>query len=228
MSAQARVVTVDGDRLQIPAWALDHEGLRRWATSDAFPEKVRVGFIDGEVLLDMSPEEAETHNKLKLCVAAVISRVVEDEDLGEVFADGMFLTHEQAGLSTEPDLTFVSWDAFQSQRVRRTSKANRRDRCVELVGTPDLVVEIVSDSSVRKDTRLLRKAYLAAEIPEYWLIDARGEEIRFEILQNDGSEFRASAPADQPQVSQVLRRRWILTRELNRAGRYRYRLTSQP
>jgi Uma2 family endonuclease len=53
---------------------------------------------------------------------------------------------------------------------------------IEILGSPDLVVEIVSDSSVRKDTTLLRDAYWKAGVREYWLFDARGAEIRFDIL----------------------------------------------
>jgi Uma2 family endonuclease len=228
MAAHARLVTLDGDRLQIPTSALDLAGLRRWATSDAFPENLRIAFIDGEVLLDMSPEELETHNKVKLKIASALSQIVDEENLGELFADGVLLTHEPSGLSTEPDVTFVSWKSFESKRVELTEKSGKPKRYVEMVGTPDLVVEVVSDSSVRKDTHLLRAAYLAAGISEYWLVDARGPEIRFEILHNTGSEFHPSGPSDQAQASLVLARSMTLTRTLNRAGRYLYRLEALP
>lgn len=228
MAAHAESVTLDGDRLRIPASALHHEGLRRWATSDAFPEKVRVAFVGGEVLLDVSPEELETHSKVKLKMASVLSQIVEDENLGEVFADGVLVTHEQAGLSAEPDVTFVSWSSFESMRVTLVERAGRPKRYVELVGTPDVVVEVVTDSSVRKDTQLLRTAYLAAGITEYWIVDARGAEIHFEIRHNLGSEFRPSAPASQPQTSRVFARRWSLSRALNRGARFTYRLEALP
>jgi Uma2 family endonuclease len=96
------------------------------------------------------------------------------------------------------------------------------------VGSPDLVLEVVSDSSVRKDTQLLRAAYLAAEIQEFWLVDARGPQIRFEILHHRGNEYRAMAPSGEPQTSQVLGRRWRLSRTLNRGGRFSYRLEALP
>ena len=56
-------------------------------------------------------------------------------------------------------------------------------------------MEIVSDSSVVKDTRQLRQAYARAGVHEYWLVDARGEDLLFEILSNTGGEF---APAGDP------------------------------
>ncbi len=82
------------------------------------------------------------------------------------------VTHVEASLSAEPDLTCVSWSSFERERVLRTQRAGTSDDYIELLGSPDLVVEIVSDTSVRKDTVLLRKAYGRAGVEEYWLIDA--------------------------------------------------------
>ena len=36
--------------------------------------------------------------------------------------------------------------------------------------------------TVQKDTKRLREAYHRAGVPEYWLVDARGQEIVFQIL----------------------------------------------
>lgn len=69
-------------------------------------------------------------------------------------------------------------------------------------------MEIVSDSSVRKDTIQLRRAYFLAGIPEYWLIDARGETIDFQMLRS-GSERHEPAPiVDGWQFSATFSR-WI-------------------
>ena len=93
-----------------------------------------------------------------------------------------------------------------------------------MIGTPDLVVEIVSDWSARKDRVLPRRAYARAGIPEHRVIDARGESIRFEILHLVDGAYVASAPADTAQASRVLARRFTLTRARNRAGHRSYRL----
>ena len=53
---------------------------------------------------------------------------------------------------------------------------------VELDGSPDMVLEVVSDSSVEKDIDVLMDLYWKAGIREYWLVDARGERIEFKIL----------------------------------------------
>ena len=51
---------------------------------------------------------------------------------------------------------------------------------MELEG-PDLVVEIVSDSSVTKDTQRLPLSYWQAGVTEYWLVDVGGERLSFQI-----------------------------------------------
>ena len=212
------------DVVSVPRTAFTHEGFRAWALSPEFPPGVRAAFIDGEVVLEMSPEELETHNKVKLEITISIARWVKERDLGEVYADGMLVSSPDAGLSCEPDLSFVSWASFDAGRTRLVTKRGRFDRYVEIEGSPDLVVEVISDSSVRKDRDLLRGAYQRAGIPEYWIIDARDEQVTFEILVNQGDAFVAAAPATDPQPSRVLGGTWRLLRSRNRQGRFSYEL----
>jgi Uma2 family endonuclease len=51
-----------------------------------------------------------------------------------------------------------------------------------------MVAEIASDSSVIKDVDLETKYYTAG-ISEYWRIDARGEQIKFDILRRGAKGF---------------------------------------
>jgi hypothetical protein len=46
-----------------------------------------------------------------------------------------------------------------------------------------MTLEIISASSVEKDTDILRNDYWRARISEYWLVDARGDTPRFDILR---------------------------------------------
>jgi Uma2 family endonuclease len=221
-----RSVSIE-DRVRLPESAFELEGYRAWVKSDECPEWVRTTYVSGEVLIEMSPEALERHNKVKTAVTIGIGTFVEQHDLGEVYSDRTLLSHEQAGLSVEPDLTFVSWGSFEAGRVGRVAQAAAADY-VELVGGADLVVEIVSDGSVRKDTVLLRDAYARAGVREYWLIDARGHEIEFEILVNENGTLRPPARRDTPQDSRVLDGCWTLARRTNRAGHFAYRLTHSP
>jgi hypothetical protein len=65
----------------------------------------------------------------------------------------------------------------------------RESGFVELLGRADTVLEVVSDSSERKDTETLFEAYHAAGVQEYWLIDARGKEIDFHLYRRGPRRF---------------------------------------
>jgi Uma2 family endonuclease len=225
MANPAARLLIEGDRLAVPISAFEHTGFRRWVTSDDFPQRVRASFVAGEVFLEMSPEAIESHNKVKTELTRAVATSVGELDLGEVYGDRALLTNVEAALSTEPDLCFASWETLTSGKLRFTEKANRADDYIEIEGTPDLVVEVVSDSSMRKDLKVLRAAYFRAGIAEYWLVDARGESLKFEILSRAHEGYVARSAAGGPQRSDVLGTSFTLERSRNRIGRYRYTLS---
>lgn len=173
---------------------VDLAGFRRWVLSPRFPEKVRASYIDGEIEVDMSPEEAHVHNNPKSQVCGALHYWIETHDLGQVFFDGMMLVNEAAEVANEPDFMFCLWDTLASGRAELRETFPGSGRITELVGTPDLVVEIVSPSSVTKDNVKLKERYALADIPEYWLIDGRGRTIKHEVLTLRGRKYRAVKP----------------------------------
>jgi Uma2 family endonuclease len=210
--------------IQFPAAAATFRGFREWATSDAFPERLKASYIGREVILDMSPEDLETHSKLKDRVSVVISSYVYDRDLGEFYPDGILVTNEAAKLSTEPDASFVSWDTFAAGRAMMKPGQSSSSAYVELVGTPDWVLEVVSRSSVVKDTVQLRQAYHAAGVAEYWLVDARHDDVQFQILRWR-QEGYVPVPARKGwRRSFVFGCRFALERKRHRMGHWRYAL----
>jgi len=168
------------ESIRVPGKAPSLEGFRRWARSAEFPARGRFSFLRNEIWVDMSAEELYTHNGVKGKVVSVLTLLLEHVRLGRFFHDRALVTHVEAGLSTEPDGTFVSFDSFRSKRVRRVRGA---EGYVELVGSPDMTLEVVSANSVQKDTVILRELYSLAGVREYWLIDARGNNLRFEVLR---------------------------------------------
>ncbi len=121
---------------------------------------------------------------------------------------------------------YYSHGAFDSGRVSLTAKATgQADRYVEVVGTPDLVVEIVSDHSVKKDTVRLFEAYWKAGVAEYWLMDARGDELVFCINRRGVAGFEP-VPSDAGgfQQSAVFQQWFRLTRRRDRRGGWAFDL----
>jgi Uma2 family endonuclease len=220
-------IVLEEQGLTIPASAMTLSGFRAWAKSDEFPERGRISFIYPEIFVDMSPEELQTHGKVKLAITLALGSLVEKHELGEFYPDRTLVTNETAGVSTEPDGAFASWEALESGRVRLVPREEEPEQFLEVQGTPDWAVEIISNTSVRKDTRRLREAYHRAGIPEYWLIDARGEEIRFEVLQYTPAGYVAAAGRGGWQRSAVFGRLFRLERRRGRLGLWRYTLRSR-
>ncbi|MFO0967062.1 MAG: Uma2 family endonuclease [Gemmataceae bacterium] len=213
-----------GGLLRVPRAAHNLAGFRRWALAAGFPEKLPVAFIRGEVFIDMSKEEIRTHALTKTGLAGGLFLLNEEIDFGHLFINGVLVTNEEADLSTNPDLLAISYRSLKTGRVRYLEN---RGRIVEIQGSPDMVAEIVSESSVFKDTELLRAAYHTAEIPEYWLIDARGQEIVFQILRWRKSGYVATEATDGWLRSRVWKRLMRLTRRRDRAGEWKYRLEAR-
>jgi Uma2 family endonuclease len=135
----------------VPPEAHSLQGFREWASSASFPERGLISFLGGELVIDMSPEEYQSHGSLKAEISAVLYQLVRKRKLGHFFPDRTLITNDRVGLSTEPDAAFASFETLESGQLRRVPKANDAEKFVDLQGTPDWVLEIISDSSEVKD-----------------------------------------------------------------------------
>lgn len=218
----------DGNAVAIPVTALTLTGFRAWARSPAFPQRGRICFIDNEILIDMSPEELETHNQLKMEIGRALATWNKKRRLGRFYSDGALVSNTAAGLSTEPDASFVSWEALQQKRVRLVPREGREGQFIEVEGTPDWVLEVVSRSSVAKDTKRLRRAYYQAGIPEYWVVDAREAEADLQILVRGEKAYEPAVVMDGWQPSGVFGQGFRLVRQRVRMGLWDYTLEMKP
>jgi len=219
------ITSQDEKTVVIPAGIDSLNAFRHWVFSGGFPERGRISYLDGVMEIDMSPEEIDSHVTLKGALTNSMWQFVEEFDLGRVFADGALLVNRDANIANEPDLMFCTWQTLISQRVeiKETKPGNRR--YMELNGSPDVVVEVVSRASIRKDKKILRQKYFSAGVREYWLIDASGAEIDFQLLTRGVRQFRNVRPGkDDSRLSTVFNRRIRMVREPDRIGMWRYRI----
>lgn len=180
-------IRLNCDAYLVPAWVVDHDSYRRWARSDEFPEKGHFAFLNGTIWIDLTMEQLFSHVEVKTQLTAVLATLVRNEDLGYLFADGALISHPAAGVSNEPDACFLAYETVQSGRAKWIEGA--KAGYVEVEGAPDMVLEVVSDSSVQKDTVQLRELYWKAGVAEYWLVDARGSEVKFSLLKRNGKGY---------------------------------------
>lgn len=209
----------------IPDGISDLAAFRQWVHSDDFPEAGRICFLDGRVWVDMSKEQVFSHNQLKQEFNVLIGGLVKVERLGRFSPDGLFLTNDKAQLACQPDGTYVSHRTMKSGRVRLVE--GEKGGYLELAGTPDMVLEVVSSSSVEKDTVTLADLYWRAGIPEYWLVEPRSARLQFDIFHHQSDGYGAVRKQGGWLKSQVFRRSFRLSRRRDDAGNPEYSLSAR-
>lgn len=207
--------------IEIPTWVEDLASFRRWTCSDDFPEHGRICYLGGEVSIDVSRQPVFTHVALKGVIAAALGNQVKTAQAGLLLGDGARLSNEKADISVVPDALFASRATLKERLQLLDTRGRGYD---ELEGSPDMVLEVVSDSSVRKDTERLRRDYWEAGIREYWLVDARPDPLVFDILRHTPKGFRTTPKKDGWMKSAVFGKSFRLTRRMNAIGRPKYTL----
>ena len=141
---------------------------------------VHAEWVDGEVELKMSV--SDIHQEISIFLLRLMTEFVEAFDLGRVFQleFQMKLARERRG--REPDLFFV-----QKSRLDRLQR-NHFD------GPGDLVIEIVSTDSVKRDYEDKFEEYQSGGVPEYWLINPLSQQVSF--FQHDANGLFRSVPAN--------------------------------
>jgi Uma2 family endonuclease len=221
-SKTRRSAIVIEDRASIPAWVDDLQSYRRWTRSEDFPRQGRFFYLRGEVWVDLSMEEFFSHNQVKAAFSLGIQSLLERKPLGRFVPDRMLLTNTAADLSTEPDGLFFTWESVQSGRLKLVETAE--SGYLELEGTPDMVLEVVSRSTVHKDTVRMLDLYWQAEVPEYWLVDARAQPRRFEILRHGPDCYVAVEAEGGWLPSVVFGEAFQLTEQKDPLGHPQYKL----
>ena len=101
---------------------------------------------------------------------------------GTFYSDGTLVTNRKAGLTTVPDGTFVLWETLESGshelKARKDQRANSGTRRLPGLGHGDRQPDFVEE-----DTETCRGFTTRPSIGEYWLINALGGEIDFQILR---------------------------------------------
>lgn len=211
--------------ISIPAYDTTLAGFRQWALSEDFPERGKITFVDGGVIVDRSPESLENHSDVKTEISRVLSILVREQNLGRLHIDGVLISNVAAGVSNEPDILYLAKETVASGRTKLTQVLEQSSKSSkEVVGTVDWVLEIVGPSSVRKDKVQLRKAYFEARIGEYWIVDVRGEAIEFDVLVPGKDGFESVEPSAGWYASPTFGRAFQLTREQEADGYWLYTL----
>lgn len=209
-------VIADGVYINIPGWVADIDSFRRWTDAEDFPERGNVWWLCGGVWADMSKEQVFTHTCLKGDVFAVLANLVKADRPGLVFIGGPFFSNPAADIAGKPDGLFLSNATLASDRARFIEEPG--GGVTELQGSPDMVLEVVSDSSEEKDLVTLPDAYWKAGVTEYWVVDARNDAVKFDIFRHTPKEFKRTPKKHGWMASGVFGKAFRLTAGKDEAG----------
>lgn len=191
------------EQVDIPSWVVDFDSFRQWLHSGHFPERGTVCFIEGKVWVDLSMVEFFQHGQVRTEFGRVLATLLKKSKFGRFAPEGTRYSNLDTNLSTEPDGMVISHAAMSDGRVELVG--GKDGDYTEVIGSPEIVIEIVSRSSEVKDTDWAMAAYFDAGILEYWVVDAREEDdLRFDIFKRGKKEFTATRRTDGWVKSAVL------------------------
>jgi Uma2 family endonuclease len=206
---------VVNDDIRVPSRVTDLESFREWCRSDDYPKRGDVFWLNGTIWVGADLEQAYTHNLIKMAIGAVLTFLVKQLQSGHIFGDRMRLSNTAANLSCEPDLLYVSFDSLKTKRVQQVPSTT--GGVIEFHGSPDMVLEVISASSEKKDEDL-KDMYYAAGITEYWVVDARSQGVKFDIYRRGAAAFEVRPAEGKSVTSVVFGRSFQLARSTDPLG----------
>lgn len=132
--------------------------------------------IDGDEVVSPSPNTR--HQRLVFRLARLLDAHVRRHGLGEVFVapyDVLLSEHD----IVQPDVLFVA-----EARLDLVDEEN-------LKGAPDLVAEVLSESTRRTDLLRKRRLYERAGVAEYWAVDPAIDQVQ--VFRPRGGVYERAA-----------------------------------
>ena len=123
----------------------------------------RYEIIDGE--LYVTPAPVKKHQIVAGNLHALLWNYTKSHRTGTVFIAPFDVILSDIDI-VQPDVLFISNE--------HREKAQRRG----VEGAPDLVIEVLSDSTRRTDQRVKMKRYEAFGVAEYWMVDPEKEWVK--------------------------------------------------
>ena len=117
----------------------------------------RYEFIGGR--LYTTPAPVTRHQRVLMRLWSALSRILVDSGRGEAFCAPLLVQFPGTGDRVQPDLLFVS-------NERRAIIGEK-----QLLGAPDLVVEILSPSTAHRDRGIKLDLYARHMVRQYWIVD---------------------------------------------------------
>ena len=136
---------------------------------------LRYELIDGELLL--MPTPTTNHQRVAFRLAFLLEWFMSTNPIGEVFIAPLDVVLSEE-VVLQPDIMFIS--------TERSHIIGNRN----VQGAPDLVIEVLSPSTERRDREQKSDKYFTFGVREYWIVDLAVQTI--EVLIGGSESFELS------------------------------------
>lgn len=146
--------------------------------------------INGELVKKATP--SPLHQRVSKNLEFAFQLFLREHSIGELFhAPVDVMLDENNGC--QPDILFIS---------------KERDFIVDLhegiLGAPDLIVEIISPGSIRRDRVDKKNLYERFAVREFWLIDPANRTVEIYVMQENAYALHQFLEAEGKATSKVL------------------------
>src|SRR2546422_11425878 len=164
---------------------------RRWTYEEYYKldDDQRYEIIDGNLL--MAPAPDTWHQDWSREISLLLVTHVKRHKLGKVFMAPVDVVLDPEN-TVQPDIIFVA--AANAGIIQRRA----------IFGVPDLLVELVSPSSVRRDRYDKKALYARFGVKEYWIGDPANKALEILLLKEGQYALHSSASEKGKLASVVL------------------------
>jgi len=145
------------------------------------PEDRDYEVIGGELVLVPRPQPY--HQKVAYRLFSALEEFAVERNLGEAYGDVDVVLGDQV---VSPDVIFIT-----RERLAILGETN-------VCGAPDLVVEVVSSSTRKRDRKDKSRLYFEHGVKEYWLVDA--EDRLVEVFVPGARDWQRAGIFDETEV----------------------------
>ncbi len=146
------------------------------------PDDKRYELIEGELI--MVPSPVPEHQRISGRLEFELRKIVAEHDLGEVFDAPCDVYFDDEDV-VQPDILFIS-----KERLNIIGEKN-------IEGAPDLVIEIISESSAYRDLVQKKRLYARFGVKEYWVVIPEEEAIEIYALKDNTYTLHKSYGKDE-------------------------------
>jgi len=135
--------------------------------------------LNGELVKRSAP--SPLHQRISGRLFSKINSWINEKNLGELFYSPIDVFLDDYNVP-QPDLIFIKKERLGIVHLEKG-----------IIGMPDLVIEILSPGSIKRDRFEKMKIYQQFKAPEYWIVDPANGSIEVYALRDDKFEVASFA-----------------------------------